>query len=137
MILCFYMTLLDDLFIVLEHNLYDDLFKQSNLPTLQTGRQNAKLCHLFKIINEAMPFFLKLPPKRDNSPTPVALCTLMHSSHYQLTRHSSTTLFSQLPLLRATHYLLMQSLLHHCLHLNLPSRNCNNIIASMNYYPLP
>ena len=32
---------------------YTELLEQSNLPSLQTRRQHAKLCHLFKIINEA------------------------------------------------------------------------------------
>ena len=39
---------------------YEDLLEQSNLPTLQTRRQHAKLCHLFKIINEAT-FFPEAP----------------------------------------------------------------------------
>jgi hypothetical protein len=32
---------------------YEELLDQSNLPALQTRREHAKLCHLFKIINKA------------------------------------------------------------------------------------
>ena len=39
---------------------YAELLEQSNLPSLQTRRQHAKLCHLFKIINDAT-FFPEAP----------------------------------------------------------------------------
>ena len=39
---------------------YSELLEQANLPTLKARRQEAKLCHLYKIIN-AETFFPQCP----------------------------------------------------------------------------
>ena len=55
---------------------YAELLEQSNLPSLQTRRQHAKFCNLFKIINEATdgyPIGTTIPPFRPLWPAPELL----------------------------------------------------------------
>ena len=73
---------------------YADLLVQSNLPSLRARRRDAKLCHLYKIVN-SVTFFPNAPTLTRHVPYS------SHSVHpkaiIHLQAHSSQYLFSFLP----------------------------------------
>ena len=78
---------------------YSELLERSHLPTLQARRREAKLCHLYKIVNKET-FFPDAPTYH----TPVVQFTRKLSFPYMLIRHNSCTPSSQVPYLRGTRY---------------------------------
>ena len=73
---------------------YEELLKQSNLPMLQTRRQHAKLCHLFKIINEAT-FFPEATIQVSHLSYPI--CSVHSNTLVPLSSHSSQFYHSFFP----------------------------------------
>ena len=73
---------------------YAELLEQSNLPSLQTRRQHVKLCHLFKIINDAT-FFPEAPIQASHPSSPFR--SVHSNSLVPLSSHSSQLYHSFFP----------------------------------------